>query len=42
LTFDDGPWPGSTEAVLKALVDQCVKAAFFEIGGDGIPRSQGA
>ncbi|MGC2081027.1 MAG: polysaccharide deacetylase family protein [Xanthobacteraceae bacterium] len=32
LTFDDGPWPGSTEAVLKALADQCVKATFFEIG----------
>jgi peptidoglycan/xylan/chitin deacetylase (PgdA/CDA1 family) len=32
LTFDDGPWPGSTAAVLKALVDQCVKATFFEIG----------
>jgi peptidoglycan/xylan/chitin deacetylase (PgdA/CDA1 family) len=32
LTFDDGPWPGSTAAVLKALTDQCVKATFFEIG----------
>jgi peptidoglycan/xylan/chitin deacetylase (PgdA/CDA1 family) len=32
LTFDDGPWPGSTEAVLKALADQCLKATFFEIG----------
>jgi peptidoglycan/xylan/chitin deacetylase (PgdA/CDA1 family) len=32
LTFDDGPWPGSTPAVLKALADQCVKATFFEIG----------
>jgi peptidoglycan/xylan/chitin deacetylase (PgdA/CDA1 family) len=32
LTFDDGPWPGSTEAVLKALADECVKATFFEIG----------
>jgi peptidoglycan/xylan/chitin deacetylase (PgdA/CDA1 family) len=32
LTFDDGPWPGSTAAVLKALADQCVKATFFEIG----------
>jgi polysaccharide deacetylase len=32
LTFDDGPWPGSTEAVVKALADQCVKATFYEIG----------
>src|SRR6516164_561868 len=32
LTFDDGPWPGSTPAVLKALADQCLKATFFEIG----------
>jgi hypothetical protein len=32
LTFDDGPWPGSTDAVLKALVDECLKATFFEIG----------
>jgi peptidoglycan/xylan/chitin deacetylase (PgdA/CDA1 family) len=32
LTFDDGPWPGSTPAVLKALADECLKATFFEIG----------
>src|SRR6202051_4046268 len=32
LTFDDGPWPGNTPAVLKALADQCVKAVFFPIG----------
>jgi peptidoglycan/xylan/chitin deacetylase (PgdA/CDA1 family) len=32
LTFDDGPWPGSTAAVLRALEDQCLKATFFEIG----------
>jgi peptidoglycan/xylan/chitin deacetylase (PgdA/CDA1 family) len=32
LTFDDGPWPGNTERVLKALADQCTKALFFEIG----------
>ena len=32
LTFDDGPWPENTPAVLKALTDQCVKATFFEIG----------
>ena len=32
LTFDDGPWPGSTPAVLKALADECLKGTFFEIG----------
>jgi peptidoglycan/xylan/chitin deacetylase (PgdA/CDA1 family) len=32
LTFDDGPWPGSTAAVLKALGDECLKATFFQIG----------
>jgi peptidoglycan/xylan/chitin deacetylase (PgdA/CDA1 family) len=32
LTFDDGPWPENTAAVLKALTDNCLKATFFEIG----------
>ena len=32
LTFDDGPWPQNTPAVLKALADECLKATFFEIG----------
>ncbi len=32
LTFDDGPWPVNTPAVLKALADQCTKAVFFPIG----------
>ena len=32
LTFDDGPWPENTPAVLKALADQCLKGTFFEIG----------
>jgi peptidoglycan/xylan/chitin deacetylase (PgdA/CDA1 family) len=32
LTFDDGPWPGNTERVLKALADECTKAIFFSIG----------
>lgn len=32
LTFDDGPWPTTTPAVLKALADQCVRAVFFPIG----------
>src|SRR5215813_11331984 len=32
LTFDDGPWPGNTPMVLKALQNNCTKATFFEIG----------
>jgi peptidoglycan/xylan/chitin deacetylase (PgdA/CDA1 family) len=32
LTFDDGPWPENTPAVLRALTDNCSKATFFEIG----------
>lgn len=32
LTFDDGPLPGTTPQVLKALADQCVKASFFVVG----------
>jgi peptidoglycan/xylan/chitin deacetylase (PgdA/CDA1 family) len=32
LTFDDGPWPGNTMAVVKALTDECLKGTFFEIG----------
>jgi peptidoglycan/xylan/chitin deacetylase (PgdA/CDA1 family) len=32
LTFDDGPWPGNTPAVLRALAEQCTKAVFFPIG----------
>jgi len=32
LTFDDGPWPANTPAVLKALADECTKAVFFPVG----------
>jgi len=32
LTFDDGPWPVNTRAVLEALAQHCVKATFFPIG----------
>jgi peptidoglycan/xylan/chitin deacetylase (PgdA/CDA1 family) len=32
LTFDDGPWPGRTTAVLAALAEHCAKAIFFPIG----------
>lgn len=32
LTFDDGPWPNNTRAVLDALDEHCTKATFFIIG----------
>jgi peptidoglycan/xylan/chitin deacetylase (PgdA/CDA1 family) len=32
LTFDDGPWPHNTPAVLAALAANCTKALFFPIG----------
>jgi peptidoglycan/xylan/chitin deacetylase (PgdA/CDA1 family) len=32
LTFDDGPWPGTTPRVLDALRHECVKATFFLLG----------
>ena len=32
LTFDDGPTPGFTDAVLKILKENSVKASFFMIG----------
>ncbi|MBR0828035.1 polysaccharide deacetylase family protein [Bradyrhizobium manausense] len=32
LTFDDGPWPKNTPAVLKALADECTTGIFFPIG----------
>jgi len=32
LTFDDGPWPRHTPAVLAALAEHCTKAIFFPIG----------
>src|ERR1700730_15726039 len=32
LTFDDGPWLNNTQAVLKALADQSLRATFFPIG----------
>ncbi len=31
-TFDDGPWPNNTRAVLEALAAHCTKATFFPIG----------
>jgi peptidoglycan-N-acetylglucosamine deacetylase len=32
LTFDDGPWPGTTDRVLAALAHECVHATFFMLG----------
>jgi peptidoglycan/xylan/chitin deacetylase (PgdA/CDA1 family) len=32
LTFDDGPWPRNTAAVLAALARHCTRAIFFPIG----------
>jgi peptidoglycan/xylan/chitin deacetylase (PgdA/CDA1 family) len=32
LTFDDGPWPANTPAVLKALADECTTGIFFAVG----------
>src|SRR5580658_7889051 len=32
LTFDDGPWPVNTPAVLKTLADECTTGIFFSIG----------
>jgi len=32
LTFDDGPWPKNTSAVLAALAAHCTRAIFFPIG----------
>src|SRR6267142_3480939 len=32
LTFDDGPWPANTPAVLKALAEECTTGIFFTIG----------
>jgi peptidoglycan/xylan/chitin deacetylase (PgdA/CDA1 family) len=32
LTFDDGPWPNNTAAVLRALAEECTKGLFFSVG----------
>ncbi|MEF9925434.1 MAG: polysaccharide deacetylase family protein [Raoultibacter sp.] len=40
LTFDDGPWPGSTEGILDVLKQNNAKATFFTVGerieGEGV------
>lgn len=40
LTFDDGPWPATTAAVLDALKAECVRATFFLIGENARARPQ--
>jgi peptidoglycan/xylan/chitin deacetylase (PgdA/CDA1 family) len=40
LTFDDGPWPRNTPAVLAALAAECVRATFFVIGKHAIWHPQ--
>ena len=32
LTFDDGPWPETTEKILATLKQEKIKATFFMIG----------
>jgi len=36
LTFDDGPWPGTTPKVLDALAHECVRATFFLLGRNAL------
>lgn len=36
LTFDDGPWPGTTGRMLDALKRECVKASFFLLGRNAV------
>jgi peptidoglycan/xylan/chitin deacetylase (PgdA/CDA1 family) len=38
LTFDDGPWPATTERILDALRLECVRATFFLIGRNAAAR----
>ncbi|MEP7031524.1 MAG: polysaccharide deacetylase family protein [Pseudolabrys sp.] len=40
LTFDDGPWPGTTPKVLDALKAECVRATFFLLGRNVEPNPQ--
>src|SRR5229473_4945166 len=36
LTFDDGPWPGTTAKILDALRAECVRATFFVLGRNAL------
>jgi peptidoglycan/xylan/chitin deacetylase (PgdA/CDA1 family) len=38
LTFDDGPWPGTTPRILDALKAECVRATFFLLGRNAAAR----
>src|SRR5471030_3028455 len=40
LTFDDGPWPGTTPKVLDALKHECVRATFFLLGKNVQPHPE--
>jgi peptidoglycan-N-acetylglucosamine deacetylase len=40
LTFDDGPWPTTTPAVLDALKRECVQATFFLLGRNAIANPE--
>jgi peptidoglycan/xylan/chitin deacetylase (PgdA/CDA1 family) len=40
LTFDDGPWPGTTAKVLDALKHECVRATFFLLGKNVEPHPE--
>jgi peptidoglycan-N-acetylglucosamine deacetylase len=40
LTFDDGPWPGTTPHVLNALKSECVKATSFLLGRNAVAYPQ--
>jgi len=40
LTFDDGPRPGTTSAVLDALRQECVRATFFLIGRNAVDHPE--
>jgi peptidoglycan/xylan/chitin deacetylase (PgdA/CDA1 family) len=40
LTFDDGPWPGTTPRVLDALRRECVRASFFLLGRNAMAHPE--
>jgi peptidoglycan-N-acetylglucosamine deacetylase len=40
LTFDDGPWPGTTPKILDALKSECVRATFFLLGRNAAANPQ--
>jgi peptidoglycan/xylan/chitin deacetylase (PgdA/CDA1 family) len=40
LTFDDGPWPGTTPRVLDALKRECVRATFFLLGRNAMAHPE--